>query len=208
MPFAGFRDAYSVRHNFPTAPKSFLSSNSDGDLTEVGEKGISLSGGQKQRINIARALYFGSKVTLFDDPLSALDAHVAKDVFENVMQTELSGTTRIIVTHALHFLPYMDYIITVNNGMIVEEGTYTNLMAKKGAFARFIEEFGSNGSHEDTDKKRVAAKVDEVVHDGKKAEGNKDIPNKKVMQVEDRNVGAVSYRSKIAYRPSFGVPYS
>ncbi|KAL0576170.1 hypothetical protein V5O48_005811 [Marasmius crinis-equi] len=177
----------------------------DGDLTEVGEKGISLSGGQKQRINIARALYFGSKITLFDDPLSALDAHVAKDVFKNVMQKELADTTRIVVTHALHFLPHMDYIITLNNGSVVEEGTYSDLISRGGAFARFIEEFGSNGPQDDEEEKKESQTVKKDAP-GKESE-KKDKPTKKLMQLEDRNVGSVSFRTYMNFFRAGRLPF-
>ncbi|KAF5367964.1 hypothetical protein D9758_004466 [Tetrapyrgos nigripes] len=165
----------------------------DGDMTEVGEKGISLSGGQKQRINIARALYFGSKVTLFDDSFSALDAHVGKDVFENVMKKALDGTTRIIVTHALHFLPYVDYIITLNDGQIVETGTYAELMSKEGLFAKFIKDFGTSGQ-EEVDEKAGEKKDKQVEESGQQKEKQSQ-PRKKLMQNEDRNVGSVSWKS-------------
>jgi ABC-type multidrug transport system fused ATPase/permease subunit len=56
-----------------------------GDRTEIGEKGINLSGGQKQRISLARAVYNDSDVYLLDDPLSAVDAHVGKHIFDNVV---------------------------------------------------------------------------------------------------------------------------
>ena len=56
-----------------------------GDETEIGEKGINLSGGQKQRVSLARAVYSRADLYLFDDPLSAVDAHVGKSIFENVM---------------------------------------------------------------------------------------------------------------------------
>lgn len=51
-----------------------------GDLTEIGERGVNISGGQKQRVSMARAVYSNSDVYIFDDPLSALDAHVARQV--------------------------------------------------------------------------------------------------------------------------------
>lgn len=51
------------------------------DLTEIGERGVNLSGGQKQRVSMARAVYSNSDVYIFDDPLSALDAHVARQVY-------------------------------------------------------------------------------------------------------------------------------
>jgi ABC-type multidrug transport system fused ATPase/permease subunit len=84
-----------------------------GDQTEIGEKGINLSGGQKQRISIARAVYNDADIYLFDDPLSAVDAHVAKHIFTKVLGKDgaLKDKARILVTNAVHFLPKADLII-------------------------------------------------------------------------------------------------
>src|SRR5580704_3172975 len=79
----------------------------------------------------------------FQDPLSALDAHVGKAVFQNVFQVRSSKKTRILVTHGLHFLPNVDYIYVVSDGQITERGTYAELMANDGDFSKFITEFGS-----------------------------------------------------------------
>lgn len=56
-----------------------------GDKTEIGEKGINLSGGQKQRISLARAVYANADIYMLDDPLSAVDSHVGKHIFDNVI---------------------------------------------------------------------------------------------------------------------------
>ncbi|CAE7233383.1 unnamed protein product, partial [Rhizoctonia solani] len=88
----------------------------DGDMTEIGEKGINLSGGQKQRVNIARALYDNSaEIFLLDDPLSAVDAHVGHALFHNAILGNLKarGKTVLLVTHALHFLPAVDHVYTL-----------------------------------------------------------------------------------------------
>ncbi|KAI0784237.1 ABC protein [Abortiporus biennis] len=116
----------------------------DGDLTEIGEKGINLSGGQKQRVNIARALYFNADIVIFDDPLSAVDAHVGKALFADAILGALKnqGKTVILVTHALHFLSQCDYIYTIGNGRIEEQGTYQDLVKNQGEFARLMKEFG------------------------------------------------------------------
>ena len=75
----------------------------DGDLTEIGERGITISGGQKQRINVARSLYHRSDVYIYDDPISALDAHVGQAIFDNAMLKPVkSGKSVLLVTHALH----------------------------------------------------------------------------------------------------------
>ncbi|KAJ1310438.1 hypothetical protein OPQ81_007171 [Rhizoctonia solani] len=168
-----------------------------GDLTEVGEKGISLSGGQKQRINIARALYFGCDITLFDDSFSALDAHVGKAVFDNVIRAggALNGRTRVLVTHKLDFLPHVDYIITLSEGKVTEQGTYADLMAANGFFAKFISEFSNNSTSEkdvssvNTDPKR------EVPTKTKATPGG----NTAVMQSEERATGSVSWKVYQAY---------
>jgi len=61
-----------------------------GDLTEIGEKGANLSGGQKQRVSLARAIYADADVVLLDDPLSALDAHVAKEIYDRLEFRDLT----------------------------------------------------------------------------------------------------------------------
>ncbi|EMD34148.1 hypothetical protein CERSUDRAFT_117637 [Gelatoporia subvermispora B] len=162
-----------------------------GDLTEVGERGISLSGGQKQRINICRAIYVNADIQIFDDPLSALDAHVGKQVFQNVFLDAIAGKTRILVTHALHFLPQVDYIYTMVDGRISEQGTYAQLIANEGDFAHFIREFGSKEAQEEKEEEALEApEVDEKELPKKKAATG----NAGMMQVEERNTGAVSNR--------------
>lgn len=98
-----------------------------GDQTEIGEKGINLSGGQKQRVSLARAVYSGADIYIFDDPLSAVDSHVGKHIFDNVMSNEtgmLKGKTRFLVTHAVSFLPKVDEIFVMVQGEISESGSY------------------------------------------------------------------------------------
>lgn len=130
----------------------------DGDLTEIGEKGVNLSGGQKQRVNIARALYFDADIVLLDDPLSAVDAHVGRLLFNDaIMGLRAAGKTVVLVTHALHFLPQVDYVYTILHGHVVEEGTYDALMASEGAFRRLMSEFGGSGAKQEEEGREEAA---------------------------------------------------
>ncbi|XP_034747580.1 multidrug resistance-associated protein 9-like [Etheostoma cragini] len=72
-----------------------------GDQTLLGEEGVNLSGGQKQRVSLARAIYSDRDLFLLDDPLSAVDAHVGKHIFEKCIKGELQGKSIILVTHQL-----------------------------------------------------------------------------------------------------------
>ncbi|XP_023364920.1 canalicular multispecific organic anion transporter 2-like [Otolemur garnettii] len=96
-----------------------------GDQTEIGEKGINLSGGQRQRVSLARAVYSDADIFLLDDPLSAVDSHVAKHIFDQVIGPEglLAGKTRVLVTHGISFLPQTDSIIVLADGQVSEMGT-------------------------------------------------------------------------------------
>uniref|UniRef100_A0A8D2JJF9 ATP binding cassette subfamily C member 2 n=1 Tax=Sciurus vulgaris TaxID=55149 RepID=A0A8D2JJF9_SCIVU len=114
-----------------------------GDMAEIGEKGINLSGGQKQRVSLARATYQNADIYILDDPLSAVDAHVGKHIFNKVLGPNglLNGKTRLLVTHSIHFLPQVDQIVVVGNGTILEKGSYSDLLAKKGVFAKNLKTF-------------------------------------------------------------------
>jgi ATP-binding cassette subfamily C (CFTR/MRP) protein 1 len=76
-----------------------------GDMTEIGERGITISGGQKQRVSLARACYDDdAQVILLDDPLSAVDAHVARHLWQHCINGMLKGKCRIFVSHSLQVL--------------------------------------------------------------------------------------------------------
>jgi len=89
-----------------------------GDFTEIGEKGINLSGGQKARLGLARAVYQDKDIYLLDDPISALDAHVRKNIINNVINGVMANKTRVLVTHAIDFIHLADHIIMMDKGKI------------------------------------------------------------------------------------------
>uniref|UniRef100_A0A8C6UQM7 Multidrug resistance-associated protein 1 n=1 Tax=Neogobius melanostomus TaxID=47308 RepID=A0A8C6UQM7_9GOBI len=116
-----------------------------GDDTEIGEKGVNLSGGQKQRVSLARAIYCDRSVYLLDDPLSAVDAHVGKHIFDKVIgpQGLLKDKTRVLVTHGLSYLPQADLILVMGEGQVTERGSYQQLLTTDGAFAEFLRTYAS-----------------------------------------------------------------
>ncbi|WP_421102253.1 ABC transporter ATP-binding protein [Sporosarcina psychrophila] len=103
----------------------------EGLETLVGEKGVALSGGQKQRISIARALVKNPEILILDDSLSAVDAKTEAKIIENI-QTERSGKTTIITTHRLSAIQHADWIIVLDDGRVIEEGTHEGLLGMNG----------------------------------------------------------------------------
>ena len=136
-----------------------LAQLADGDQTEIGEKGINLSGGQKQRVNLARSVYANKEIYYLDDPLSAVDSHVGKHIFQQVIGPKgiLAKKTRLLVTHSINYLPQMDNIIVMKNGSISEIGSYDELLKNKGDFAEFLIEQLENESEDES-----VAQVDNV----------------------------------------------
>jgi len=108
-----------------------------GDQTEIGEKGVNLSGGQKHRVALARACYSDADIYLLDDPLSAVDAHVGRHLFEKCICGLLHEKTRILVSHQLQFLPHADLIMVMKLGRIVDVGTYEELTQRGIQFSEF-----------------------------------------------------------------------
>ncbi|KAM9612290.1 ATP-binding cassette sub-family C member 2 isoform 4-T7 [Morphnus guianensis] len=142
-----------------------------GDQTEIGEKGINLSGGQKQRVSLARAVYSNADIYVLDDPLSAVDAHVGKYLFEQVLGPKglLQKKTRILVTHSISFLPQVNNIVVLVAGAVSEHGSYSTLLANRGAFAQFLNLYGSQ--EEDASEKNTTA----VALAGDEEQGDEDI---------------------------------
>ncbi|XP_015036515.1 multidrug resistance-associated protein 1 isoform X6 [Drosophila pseudoobscura] len=134
---------------------------SAGDLTEIGEKGINLSGGQKQRISLARAVYCDADLYLLDDPLSAVDSHVGKHIFEEVIGPKglLARKSRILVTHGVTFLPQVDSIYVLKMGEISESGTFDQLVKNKGAFADFIIQHLQDGNAEEEELNQIKRQI-------------------------------------------------
>lgn len=131
-----------------------------GDKTIVGERGTSLSGGQKARVSLARACYREAAIYLLDDPLSAVDAHVGRHLFDQCMRTFLRGKTIILVTHQLQYLQNADQIIILDKGRVVDVGTYDSLRDSGLDFAKMLtqnaesgEEDGEGSSSTDMDRR-------------------------------------------------------
>lgn len=107
--------------------------------TEIGEKGINLSGGQKQRISLARALYQDADVYILDDPLSAVDVHVGRHIFERFIDGAIKEKARLLVTNQLQYLPRADRIILIDAGQVVASGTYEECLQNE-SFNRLLAE--------------------------------------------------------------------
>ncbi|XP_017022525.1 probable multidrug resistance-associated protein lethal(2)03659 [Drosophila kikkawai] len=108
------------------------------DKTIVGERGASLSGGQKARISLARAVYRETSIYLLDDPLSAVDTHVARHLFEQCMRGYLRERIVILATHQLQFLQHADQIVIMDKGQVSAVGTYESLRESGLDFASML----------------------------------------------------------------------
>uniref|UniRef100_A0A8C5VSM2 Multidrug resistance-associated protein 1-like n=1 Tax=Microcebus murinus TaxID=30608 RepID=A0A8C5VSM2_MICMU len=129
----------------------------NGDQTEIGERGVNISGGQKHRVSLARAVYSGADIYLLDDPLSAVDVHVGKQLFEKVIGSLglLKDKTRILVTNNLTLLPQMDLIVVMESGRVAHMGTYQELISKTKSLTNLLEVFSEQEKGKDTMKNKL-----------------------------------------------------
>ncbi|KAK0626574.1 hypothetical protein B0T14DRAFT_109157 [Immersiella caudata] len=167
----------------------------DHDLTEIGERGITISGGQKQRLNIARAIYFDAEIVLMDDPLSAVDAHVGRHIFDNAILGLLKDKCRILATHQLWVLNRCDRIIWMDEGKIQAIDTFDNLMKNSEGFRQLMETTGV----EEKKAPEEATAVQEEDEPAKKLKKGKGL-----MQTEERALSSVPWGVYKAYIKASG----
>ncbi|KAJ3245906.1 hypothetical protein HDU78_008242 [Chytriomyces hyalinus] len=181
---------------------------SDGDMSEIGEKGVTLSGGQAARVGLARAVYADRDILLLDDPLAAVDAHVGKHLMQECILNYCKNKTVILVTHQLHVAHHADHIVVLQDGCIAEQGKYDDLMANSELFAGLMLEQSGNDSSENLTEsvstvalpakaivtaEKVAVPEDVVEMDEGDASG------KALMTVEERATGKVNAKYYLIY---------
>ncbi|XP_033637853.1 ATP-binding cassette sub-family C member 9-like [Asterias rubens] len=189
-----------------------------GDQTEIGEKGINISGGQKQRISVARAMYSDRDIILLDDPLSALDVHVGKHLFDNGIMNKLrkKKKTIVLVTHQLQYLSQADKILLMRDGAIAHEGTLEDIAAAEPdlysgyetAVRRMTESEGETDkesrTHELIRIKRQISRQQSVIGEEQTAETCDERGS--LISREEIERGSVSLKVYFFYAKAIGLP--
>ncbi|XP_044750890.1 probable multidrug resistance-associated protein lethal(2)03659 isoform X2 [Coccinella septempunctata] len=143
-----------------------------GDLSIVGEKGVMLSGGQKARINLARAIYREADLYLLDDPLSAVDTLVGRQLYDQCICGYLSQKCVLLITHQLQYLKTMDRIFIMENGTFTRSGTYLELHSDVSNIVKFL----GNALEEDADEKHDLEVTDHIDIENKE-KGKEEAPS-------------------------------
>ena len=184
----------------------------NGDQSEVGEKGVNLSGGQKARIGLARAVYADADIYVLDDPLSAVDAKVAKSLFNKAISTLLRDKTVILITHQVHFVKSLESIIVLDEGRIMGYGSYMKIREeypeidkvfsqehkKSLALQQEIEE------QEVQDPTKLPVETDQPEEDAKKDDDQHDEGAGKLFSEEDANSGHITYKTYLSFMKEMG----
>lgn len=188
-----------------------LDSLPNGDSTEIGERGINLSGGQKARVAIARAMYcLDYDILILDDPLSAVDPHVAHAIFNQcVVGLAISKTRLLVMNSHYDLLARADRVLVVDNGQIVGNGSFNDIIAQfpdllpqreniSASVPINPHDIGSELSNGSSNGQEKLTKNEEDIEDGEEEEGEaKGVVT--LVQEEDRVRGSVSAKTYQTY---------
>ncbi|CAL1699089.1 unnamed protein product [Somion occarium] len=190
----------------------------DGDMSEIGERGVNLSGGQKARVSLARAVYSRAAVLLMDDVLSAVDAHTAHHLYYECLKGDLMrGRTVILVSHHVQLCaPGASYIVALDNGRVQFQGgreafqSSTVLRSLSQSTAEPVDgedetpviedlapEKKGNGDTSETSSTTVPAPPEPEIKVEKK-------PPRKLIEEEKRAVGRISKELWLTYIKACG----
>ena len=133
-----YGNTYSTKEEIISAAKNadihnFIKILPDGYETIVGERGLKLSGGEKQRVAIARTILKNPRIFFFDEATSALDTSTEKEIQKNLEKISKNKTT-LVIAHRLSTAASADNIIVLDKGVIIEEGSHSELIQKKGKY--------------------------------------------------------------------------
>uniref|UniRef100_A0A6B2KWR0 Uncharacterized protein n=1 Tax=Arcella intermedia TaxID=1963864 RepID=A0A6B2KWR0_9EUKA len=162
---------------------------SAGRNTEIGEHGVNLSGGQKQRIAIARALYSEKDIYIFDDSLSAVDAHVGQYIFEHTFRKFLKDKCVLLITNQLQYLPYADNIVMLDNGKIVGQGNFSELENSSPEFKEMTSKYGIFNEK----KEEMVNEESNKKHEYDESGDNKGSKSGQMIEEEEKEEGKVSW---------------
>ena len=181
----------------------------NGDLTEIGEKGINLSGGQRQRVSLARALYQDADIYIFDDPLSALDAHVGRHVFYKAISDILKTKTRVLVTHQMAYLSHATRVYMVDNMTVNLEKYDGNMSSASPALKEMLVAWNKTAGSSEASPLATPPSCSPTSADKaptKKAIKHRaaDMQRGKLTVQEERQSGSVKATTFFGYLASFG----
>ncbi|CAF4098406.1 unnamed protein product [Adineta steineri] len=176
-----------------TALDTDLDQLSQGVNTLVGDQGVMLSGGQKARVNLARALYRNADIYLLDDPLSAVDVKVSKHLFEKSIQHYLCDKICILVTHQIQFLQDATKIIVLDQGKMIQMGTYNELISSSSSFAHLLEDINQQ------EQQQIAANIQQQQSIISSIYSEKEDEDEVMSNIDTKQQGAIKWTVYTSY---------
>lgn len=177
-----------------------------GDMTEIGEKGVTASGGQRARIALARAMYSQAELILLDDPLAAVDMHTAQHIVQHCLSGELAqGRTIVLVTHHIGVcLPNTTCLVELSRGQVLHQGSVEELR-QRGILDKVIEMEDEAFVEEEVEEKPEVNEADDAVTGKVTHDHPSQQANGKLVEEETRAEGRVTLTTYLTYIRAAGI---